>query len=159
MPEGRGLALRPASPGDAPALAALLDAIIAEGDKTAIPGPMTAETFAAWFLGPEALACTLAEEGGRVLGFQALDRHHLLPPGWADISSFAAAPARGRGVGAALWQATRAAAGTLGLRAVIRSTNSGAQAYYRAMGFRPPPADSPLARVPADRTVLLCPPG
>lgn len=163
MPEASasGPRLRPATPADAPALAAILNGVIAEGDKTAIAGPVTARDLDAWYVsGPDALCCILAEAEDGPLGFQALERHHPLPPGWADIATFVAAPARGRGVGPALWRATRASAGGLGLRAVIRSLNGGAIAYYRGCGFRPAggvPAQ--VADVPADRTVLVRPPG
>lgn len=159
MPEGGGLVLRPAGPADAPAMAAILNAIIAEGDKTAVQGPVTEAQIAAWYLtGPDCRGCTLALAGGRAVGFQSLDVHHLPGTGWADISSFIAAPARGTGAGRALWRETRALArGLAGLRAVIRSVNPGAIAYYTACGFAPPVAGLPaiLTDMPADRTVLL----
>lgn len=165
MPDSAALApiLRSAGLADAPAMAVILNGIIAEGDKTAIPGPVTEGDIARYYLtGPDCRGCTLALLGGHPVGFQALDSHYLRAhPGWADIGSFIAAPARGTGTGRALWAATRLLARRQGvphLRAVIRSVNTGAQAYYRACGFARPAAplpdeiDIPLP----DRTVLFC---
>ena len=163
MPDGAGtgLVLRRALPADAPAMAAILNAVIAEGDKTAIAGPLAAPAIADLFLtGPDCSGCTLALVGGQPVGFQALDVHYLAGSGWADISSFVAADARGTGIGRGLWRATQALAGArglTGLRAVIRSVNAGALAYYRACGF-----DRPTTPLPRgvdvrleDRTLLF----
>lgn len=141
------MTLRPARASDLPAMAALLDAVIAEGDKTAFEGPMTAAQMDGLFLsGATCRGCMVALGDGRLLGFQGLDAQYMPGTGWADISSFVAAEARGLGVGGALWQATRqdaAARGLNGLRAVIRSVNTGAQGYYRRCGFGPVAAPLP----------------
>ena len=150
MPEapGRGLILRPARADDLPAMAGLLGAVIAEGDKTAFDGPMTPARIDALFLsGPDCLGCLVALQSGRLLGFQGLDAKYMPGTGWADISSFVLAEARGVGVGTALWQAMQPAArhrGLIGLRAVIRAVNTGAQAYYRRCGFAPLQTMCPL---------------
>ena len=165
MPErlGAGLTLRPARPADLPAMAALLEAVIAEGDKTAFEGPMTAERIDALFLsGATCCGCMVALDGEKLLGFQGLDAQYLQGTGWADVSSFAAAAARGRGVGAALWLATRQAAesrGLRGLRAVIRAVNTGAQGYYRRCGFGAVTGTLPEGVVPdlPGRIVLVHP--
>lgn len=170
MPDAADFAptLRPAGLADAPAMAAILNGIIAEGDKTAIPGPVTEADIARYYLtGPDCRGCTLALIDGRPVGFQALASHYLLAhPGWADIGSFIAAPARGTGTGRALWAATRVLARSRGvprLRAVIRSVNTGALAYYRACGFARPAVTLPAVTLPddidiplPDRTVLFC---
>lgn len=148
MPDPAGaLILRPAGPGDLPAMAALLNAVIAEGDKTAFEGVMTPADMDRLFVsGPDARGCTLALEGDRLLGFQALNIEYLRGTRWADISSFVSAGARGRGVGRVLWRATcDVARGIHGFRAVIRSVNPGALGYYGACGFVPDPGGLPDA--------------
>jgi len=162
MPDasGGGPVLRPAQAGDLPAMAALLNAVIAEGDKTAFAGQMTPADMDRLFVtGPDARGCTLATAGDGILGFQALGADYLAGTGWADISSFLAAAARGAGAGRALWGATRALArgqGLAGLRAVIRSVNAGAIGYYSACGFVPDPGGLPagVAIALPGRTIL-----
>lgn len=143
-------------------MAAILTAIIAEGDKTAIPGPLTPDDALNWFItGHDCRGCTVALADGRVLGFQALDDHYLKLPGWADIGTFLAAAARGQGLGRVLWQVTQARArnaGIASLRAVIRRSNTDAQAYYRRCGFAEGVAlPATVTGVPSDRVVLFQP--
>lgn len=134
--------VRPAGPDDAPRLAALLNSVVDEGDKTAIDHHLTPEEARDWFVdGPACRGCVLAEDGSELLGFQAVEVFQDdLPEGWADIATFVADGARGRGVGRALLTGTLAACPAHGirtLRAVVRATNAGAQAFYRASGFEP----------------------
>ena len=142
-------------------MAALLNAVIAEGDKTAFQGHQTAGDINGLFVaGPDSCGCALALAENRLLGFQALSVEYLRGTGWADISTFVTTGSRGTGTGRALWQATQAQAraqGLAGLRAVIRSVNSGAIAFYSACGFAPPKGDLPdgVAITLQDRTVLV----
>jgi ribosomal protein S18 acetylase RimI-like enzyme len=58
--------------------------------------------------------------------------------GWAVIATFARRGMTQKGIGAALMEATKAAAQTAGLRvidATIRADNSGGLAYYTRQGF------------------------
>jgi len=131
---------RPADPGDAAALAGLLNPILQAGGTTALEDPLSPGTLADWFIsGPHALICTLAEDDSGLLGFQSLSRFHPLPPGWADVSTFTRQTPRRPGTGTARFAATvgRArAAGLVTLNATIRVDNSGGRAFYARMGFR-----------------------
>jgi L-amino acid N-acyltransferase YncA len=133
------LAIRPAMQTDAAALAGILNPIIRAGGTTGIEDELDPATLADWFIdGPDVITCHLAEAGGRALGFQSLSRYGDLPPGWADIATFARKP-RG-GTGTALFAATCAAAriaGIVTINATIRADNVGGLAFYRRLGFVP----------------------
>jgi len=80
----------------------------------------------------------LDDETGRLLGFQTLGREAHLPDGVGDIGTFARVGGTQRGVGSALFVATRAAAKAKGLSAInatIRADNTGGLAFYGRMGF------------------------
>lgn len=134
-----GITVRPARAGDAAELAELLNAIILAGGTTALETCFDPPGFADAFLtGPRVLACSVAEAEGGLAGFQVLLHDPALPPGWGDIGSFARQVPRRRGVGSALFPATRTAALRLGLVAInatIRADNSGGLAYYTGLGF------------------------
>lgn len=138
--------VRAAASSDAAALARVLGAIVDEGGRTAIEGHPSPAELDDWFVsGPHAVSCVVAELDGAVVGFQAVERFHALPDGWADVGTFVSADARGLGVGRALLTASLAAsdrAGVTRLRAVIRAVNVEAVAFYRAMGFSDAPAEA-----------------
>jgi len=147
------LSVRPVAPADAPALAELLNAIIARGGTTALETPFTPERLDQTYLtGPEVLCCHVAVDGqGLTLeGFQTLGRYPGLPEGWGDIGTFVRLGGQQRGIGGALFAATRRRAAELGLagiNATIRADNAGGLAFYRRMGF----VDHAVARaVPLD---------
>jgi L-amino acid N-acyltransferase YncA len=131
--------IRKAAPLDAAELADLLNAIIRAGGTTALETELTADGFDDWFIsGQYALACHVAEADGTLFGFQSLSLYGDPPPGWADIATFARMAPRLKGVGTALFPATRKAAQDLGLRAInatIRADNVSGLAYYEKMGF------------------------
>ena len=133
------LTVRPGQPEDAAALAAILNAIIAQGGTTALEDPYTPEALSrAYIDGPDALICMVVEGDGAVLGFQSLARHQGLPQAWADIATFTRQHGKVPGAGTALFAATRAAGLALGIatiNATIRADNAGGLAYYRKMGF------------------------
>jgi L-amino acid N-acyltransferase YncA len=131
--------IRPAWPTDVPAMTALLNEIITMGGTTAHQEPFSPEEFRSHYLdGPDALCCHVAQVAGQVLGFQALGTYPALPLGWLDIGTFVCIAARGAGVGAALFAATKAAALAKGqvINATIRADNAAGLAYYSAMGFQ-----------------------
>lgn len=132
-------AIRRAVRADAAALADILNPIIRAGGTTGIEDTLDPDTLAHWFIdGPDVIACHLGEAGGRVLGFQSLSRFGDLPPGWADIGTFAREPRSGTGT--ALFAATLVAARATGIttiNATIRADNAGGLAYYRRLGFVP----------------------
>lgn len=138
--------IRPATRADAPAMADLLNAIIARGGTTAHRSPFSAERMAQDYIEPERkVSCVVAERGGQILGFQALEWSdpdwtgpNPLPADWAFIATFVAIEAQGQGIGSRLFAATRTAArqaGVTGIDATIRRENAGGLAYYSRMGF------------------------
>jgi L-amino acid N-acyltransferase YncA len=131
--------IRRATAADAAALAGILNPIILAGGTTGIEDVLDPPTLAHWFVdGPDVIACHLAEAGGMPQGFQSLTRYGDLPPGWADIGTFARQPRNGTGT--ALFGATCAAARAAGiatLNATIRADNAGGLAFYRRLGFVP----------------------
>ncbi|SDE31507.1 GNAT family N-acetyltransferase [Limimaricola pyoseonensis] len=135
--------IRDARPGDAKALCAVINPHIAAGGSTAHRRPFDA----AWMLEhyvapPQIVCCTVAEEAGRVLGFQSLvladDPDDPLPEGWAVIASFVAEGQGGRGIGRAMFEHTGAAARAAGVTAIdatIRADNAAGLRYYAGLGF------------------------
>jgi len=134
------LRVRPTVRADAPALADLLNEIIAAGGTTAYETPFTPESFAeAHIDGPGVITSMIAEDGdGHPMGFQILLASDKFAPGWGDIGTFARRGSTTRGIGSALFAATRAAAIAAGLKAInatIRADNAGGLAFYARMGF------------------------
>jgi RimJ/RimL family protein N-acetyltransferase len=73
-----------------------------------------------------------------LVGFQSLSIYGNPPNGTADIATFARMNPKTKGVGTALFPATRIAAEALGLElinATIRADNVSGLAYYGKMGF------------------------
>ena len=143
--ESPGLAsrieVRDATRDDAADLAALLNAVIAQGGTTALEDPYTPEHLAeAYLVGPSVICCFVAIDtaSGRVEGFQTLGRYAELPADVGDIGTFARLGGNQRGVGSALFAATCERARQLGLAALnatIRADNAGGLAFYGKMGF------------------------
>jgi len=133
--------IRDAAPSDAPELAELLNAIIVRGGTTALEEPFTPERLAeAYLVGPSVLCCFVAvdREAGRLEGFQTLGRYPNLPDDIGDIGTFARIDGNQRGVGSALFAATRERARQMGLTAInatIRADNVGGLTFYGKMGF------------------------
>jgi L-amino acid N-acyltransferase YncA len=133
--------VRPVRSRDAHELAELLNAIIARGGTTALEEPFTPERLDQTYLtGPEVISCVVAvdPDSGRLEGFQTLIREPDLPENWGDIGTYSRVDGIQRGVGTALFAATRERARELGLeaiRATIRADNSGGLTFYGKMGF------------------------
>lgn len=137
------ITLRPATPDDADALAAVQNAIFAAGLRKT---PVDADRMRAIYLDlPQTLALTVAERQGKVLGFQWLGRawpgnEYGVAPGWGMIGTHIRPDAGRSGIGRRLFAETLAAAQRAGLAhidASIGDDNAPAFAYYQAMGFRP----------------------
>ncbi len=134
--------LREAIAGDAPQMSALLKELTASGKRTRPDD----ETFVRdyYIEGPAQIRCTVAEAEGVILGFQSLKRAEAgnkwgVAPGWGIIGTHIRPTAARRGVGRALFSATREAAQAAGLAnidASIGADNPEALGYYEAMGFR-----------------------
>ena len=131
--------IRPATPDDAAAMTALQNAIIAIGGTTAHQHPKTeAKVRADYIDGPGTVSCVVAQEDGRLIGFQAVGISPSLPVGWGDIGTFVALDLQAKGIGGALFAASVAAARAAGLQvlnATIRADNTPGLAYYRRIGF------------------------
>ncbi len=134
--------IRPGRAADAPALARLLNEIIAAGGTTAMEAPLTEDGFADYFLtGPDVICCQVAalNATGEPVGFQAVCRYPDLPSGWGDIATFARRAPKLPGIGTALFPHTVAAAracALVAINAAIRADNTGGLAYYKNIGFR-----------------------
>ncbi|MFK3776752.1 GNAT family N-acetyltransferase [Agrobacterium sp. NPDC089420] len=90
------------------------------------------------------IECSVAEGAdGRILGFQSLryaqaDNPYGVAEGWGIIGTHVSPVAARKGVGSALFAATRKAAEAYGLKnidASIGADNRLGQRYYEAMGF------------------------
>lgn len=137
------LHIRPAIDADAAAMAELINATIAIGGTTAYETPFDAAAMDAEFISlPQLVSCFVAEEDGRVAGFQSLMRgfedHDPFPDDWGIIGTFARVGLTRRGVGAALFARTVEAARAAGINtidATIRADNTGGLAFYSRLGF------------------------
>ena len=138
---------RHATPEDAPAMCAILNAIIAIGGTTAYEEPFDPATMTANYItAPLLIRCTLAERDGQATGFQALWHADTartdpgaLPPGWAAIASFVKVGLTGQGIGRRLFADTLTAARAAGIGSIdatIRADNRSGLTFYTALGFR-----------------------
>lgn len=92
---------------------------------------------------PNGVRCSVAVEDGVVLGFQSLTRAEAgnewgVTPGWGIIGTHIKASAARKGVGRALFKASRAAAKRAGIEKIdasIGADNAEGLGYYDAMGF------------------------
>lgn len=134
--------IRDAVAKDVPEMSAFLQELTALGKRTSRNDP---EFVRAYYIdAPVKIRCTLAEEDGAVLGFQALrlaedGNEWGVPTGWGIIGTHIRPTAARRGVGRALFAVTLTAAREAGLThldASIRADNPEALAFYEAMGFR-----------------------
>jgi L-amino acid N-acyltransferase YncA len=128
--------IRPATPADAPAMTAILNAIIAIGGTTAHEEPKAEATVAEDYItSPDVLACSIAEDQGTIIGWQSTGWYHGNP----EIGTFVQPGTQARGVGSQLFALTRAtlrAKGITYIIATIRADNTPGLAYYARMGFR-----------------------
>jgi L-amino acid N-acyltransferase YncA len=154
--------IRPATPDDAHQIVALLQDVVDKGGTTAFQGQVPADFLAPVLAGSDPRGiCHVAEEGDLLLGFQYIFPLKGGPEDRATIATFARLGSTQRGIGAALFGATRQAAISFGYRtidATIRADNSGGLCYYGRMGFADHHVtrDVPLADgTPVDRVTKL----
>ena len=116
-------------------MAEVLNAIIAAGGTTAHQHPMTDADLRTHYIdGPGVETCLLAEAAGQVIGWQSLGEWKGEP----HIGTFVRIGTQARGIGAALFDATCAAARARGLTRIIahiRADNAPGLAYYTRIGF------------------------
>ncbi|WP_342077411.1 GNAT family N-acetyltransferase [Yoonia sp. SS1-5] len=135
--------IRPATATDLADLTHVINEIIALGGSTAHQRPFDQKRMQDHYVAPPSgISCQVAEDNGRVIGFQSLlwprNDSDPLPAGWATIASFVASQAAGKGVGQKLFAATRqaaAAAGVTTIDATIRADNVAGLRYYTGLGF------------------------
>jgi L-amino acid N-acyltransferase YncA len=127
--------IRQAHSDDAPAMAAILNRIIAIGGTTAHQSPKSVDSVVQEYVtGPDVLSCVVAEDGTGVIGWQSV--------GWwqgeAHIGTFVAPGVQAKGIGAGLFKLTcdllRKAQMTQ-IIASIRADNGPGLAYYARIGF------------------------
>ena len=137
------ITVRPAVSSDAEAMSIVLAEIIADwkSDRPTSPDHVRAH----YVDHPERIECSVAlDETGAVVGFQSLrlaveGNSYDVTPGWGIIGTYVKLDTARRGIGSALFAASRAAALKAGLPAIdatIGADNAKGLAYYEAMGFR-----------------------
>lgn len=135
--------IRPARPTDAEGMAEVQNAIYRAGLRER---PVDVAQVRERYLDMEyRVACTVAEQEGRIVGFQSLKRAwpgnpYDVAQGWGIIGTHIHPDAGRSGLGRRLFARSLAAAKAAGLRhidASIGVDNSAALAYYAAMGFTP----------------------
>ena len=132
--------IRSVAVADAPALASLLNGIIARGGTTAFQRPFAPQRLAeSMLMGRSVICCFVAEErDGGLGGFQSLVRSEDLPNDIGDIATFSRVGQTQKGIGSQLFAATQAEARRQGLTAIsatIRADNVGGLAFYSRLGF------------------------
>ena len=135
--------IRPARRTDAEDMAEVQNAIFRAGLRSS---PVDVAMIHARYLDIEfTVACTVAEQDGRVVGFQSLKHAwpgnpYDVPEGWGIIGTHIHPDVGRSGLGRRLFAVSVAAARAAGLRhidASIGADNAPARAYYAAMGFTP----------------------
>jgi L-amino acid N-acyltransferase YncA len=128
--------VRSASPLDAPAMTAILNAVIAIGGTTAHQSPKTeAQVRRGYIDGPDVLSSVVAVDQERVIGWQAVE----LWQGDPHIGTFVRPGLQTKGAGTAMFTLTcdlLRAKSVAHVIAFIRADNAPGLAYYARVGFR-----------------------
>jgi L-amino acid N-acyltransferase YncA len=138
----QAISIRRGTVQDAAKISAIWEAIVAEQHYSAIDRAFTPEEEKAYIqsLSPRE-AYFVAEAGGRVVGFQSIDRwvryissmDHV-----GQLGTFVLREWRGRGIGGQLAEHTCAFARAHDYEKLVifvRATNLGAQRFYKGLGF------------------------
>lgn len=135
--------IRPAQPTDAEEMAGVQNAIYRAGLRAS---PVDVVLVRQRYLDMEyGIACTVAEQKGRVVGFQSLTwawpgNPYEVAEGWGIIGTHVHPDAGRSGLGRRLFAASLAAERAAGLGPIdasIGADNQPALAYYSALGFTP----------------------
>jgi ribosomal protein S18 acetylase RimI-like enzyme len=136
------LQIRRASPDDAAGIARILDAVAAERVHSAIDRAWPADEQRAYLasLSPRE-AFHVATAAAEIVGYQSLDLYSPILPSMAHVGAlgtFLLPHWRRRGVGQALFDATRRFAASHEYRKLViqvRASNLPAQTFYKQLGF------------------------
>ncbi|HUA32769.1 MAG TPA: GNAT family N-acetyltransferase [Candidatus Binataceae bacterium] len=135
--------IRPAAPNDALGISKVWQAIVAERVYSAVDRAFTPEEQTAYLASLDKReSIFVAEDDGRIVGFQTLDLWSKFMASAAHVGqlgTFILRDARGRGVGEELANATFKFARNAGYEKLViyvRASNTGAQAFYKSLGFR-----------------------
>lgn len=135
--------VRRASAEDAPGIAKVLEAVVSERLHSAIDRAWTVDeqrTYLASLSSREAFHVAI-DASGRIVGYQSLDLYSAVLSSMAHVGqlgTFVLPDWRGRGVGRALFTATRQFARSAGYRKFViqvRASNLAAQHFYKQRGF------------------------
>ncbi|HEX2257881.1 MAG TPA: GNAT family N-acetyltransferase [Afifellaceae bacterium] len=136
---GADVLIRPAAPADAPAIWAILEPVIREGETYALPRDMTYDEALAYWMAP-VHEVFVAEEGGAVLGTYTMRPNQ--PGGGSHVANcgyVVARAAEGRGIARAMAEHSLAHARQRGYRAMqynfVIVTNERAVRLWQALGF------------------------
>ena len=127
--------IRLATPADAEAMAEVLNAVIAVGGTTAHEVPKSpAEVQLEYIDGPEVLSSVVAEDEGRIVGWQSVEHWE----GEAHIGSFVQPGLQAKGAGVRMFALTCEMLRSKGVREIvasIRADNVPGLTYYARIGF------------------------
>ncbi|HEY1016386.1 MAG TPA: GNAT family N-acetyltransferase [Herpetosiphonaceae bacterium] len=134
------ITFRPATDDDFPAIWAIFQAIIAEGDTYVQDETFAAEQGRQMWLGPGVLTMIALDEGQVVGAYKILPNQTGRGAHVANGSYIVRAGLRGRGIGRQMVVDSLRAARAAGYRAIqfnfVVSTNRGAVKLYEDLGFR-----------------------
>ena len=134
--------VRRATVDDAARIAAVMNAVIAEGDLTLFDRPFSEAQERAFIasLGSRSVL-HVAEIDGEIVGVQSVDLYSSLSASLAHVATMGTwlrADARGRGIGRALAERSFAFARTQGYQKIfitVLAGNIAAQRFYSGLGF------------------------
>jgi L-amino acid N-acyltransferase YncA len=140
---GTGLFIRRATPDDAEGITRVLDAVAGERIYSAIDRAWTVAEQRAYLASLSAREAfhVAIEPSGQIVGYQSLDRYSPILSSMAHVGqlgTFLLPEWRRRGVGQALYRATRGFATSAGYRKLViqvRASNHPGQAFYARLGF------------------------
>jgi ribosomal protein S18 acetylase RimI-like enzyme len=135
--------VRRATPADAGGIAGVLTRVVAERDYSAIDRAWSPDEQRRYLesLSDREAFHVATDTAGEIVGYQSVDRYSsvlLSMSHVAQLGTFLLPDWRGRGLGRALFAATREFAVAAGYRKLViqvRASNAQAQGFYRRIGF------------------------